>query len=138
VTTNAVDWNAKDGWVLDFNPANASPGERVNIDPELVLGTLIVTTNVPIAATGGASCSVGGDSWQYQFDFRTGSFVPNATGAVAGTKTGSVVTVGVAVIQLPSGAIKTIITGADTSKTTGGVNIGAGAGTVRRFSYRER
>jgi len=137
VTTNAVDWNAKDGWFLDFNPGNASPGERVNIDPDLVLGTLIVTTNVPVAATGGASCSVGGDSWQYQFDFRTGSFVPNANG-VAGTKTGSVVTVGVAVIQLPSGAIKTISTGADTSKTTGGVNIGAGAGTVRRFSYRER
>jgi type IV pilus assembly protein PilY1 len=80
VTTNAVDWNAKDGWFLDFNPGNASPGERVNIDPDLVLGTLIVTTNVPVAATGGASCSVGGDSWQYQFDFRTGSFVPNANG----------------------------------------------------------
>lgn len=138
VTTNAVDWNGKDGWVLDFNPGNASPGERVNIDPELVLGTLIVTTNVPIAAAGGASCSVGGDSWQYQFDFRTGSFLSTATGGVAGTKTGSVVTVGMAVIQLPSGAIKTIITGADTSKTTEGVNIGAGAGTVRRFSYRER
>jgi type IV pilus assembly protein PilY1 len=140
VSDNPVNWNASgdDGWVIDFNPGNATPGERVNIDPELVLGTLIVTTNVPVAATGGASCSIGGDSWQYQFDFRTGSFLSTATGQVAGTRTGSVVTVGVAVIQLPSGAIKTIITGADTSKTTGTVNIGAGAGTVRRFSYRER
>jgi len=49
-----------------------------------------------------------------------------------------VVTVGVAVVQLPSGAIKSIVTGADTGKTTLEVNLGAGAGIVRRFSYRER
>jgi hypothetical protein len=46
--------------------------------------------------------------------------------------------VGVAVVQLPSGAIKSIVTGADTSKSTISINLGAGAGTVRRFSYRER
>jgi len=137
VTTNAVDWNAKDGWFLDFNPGNASPGERVNIDPELVLGTLLVATNVPVAATGGASCSIGGDSWLYQFDFRTGSFISTANG-VAGTKTGSVITVGMAGIQLQSGAVKATLTDNRGNHPLEGVNIGAGAGTVRRFSYRER
>jgi len=137
---NPVDWSSSgdDGWLMDFNPGNASPGERVNIDPDLILGTLLVTTNVPIQSTGGASCSVGGDSWQYQLNFRSGSFLSTSTGQVAGQKTGSVVTVGVAVVQLPSGAIKSIVTGADTGKSTISVSIGAGAGTVRRFSYRER
>ena len=137
-TENPVDWNTKDGWVMDFNPGNTSPGERVNIDPELILGTLLVTTNVPIQSSGGASCSIGGDSWQYQLDFRSGSFLSTSTNQVAGKQTGSVVTVGVAVVQLPSGAIKSIVTGADTGKTTLEVNLGAGAGIVRRFSYRER
>jgi type IV pilus assembly protein PilY1 len=137
-TENPVDWNTKDGWVMDFNPGNSSPGERVNIDPELILGTLLVTTNVPIQSTGGASCSIGGDSWQYQLDFRSGSFLSTSTNQVAGRQTGSVVTVGVAVVQLPGGAIKSIVTGADTGKTTLEVNLGAGAGIVRRFSYRER
>ena len=135
---NPVAWTTDDGWYMDFNPGNASPGERVNVDPELILGTLLVTTNVPIQSTGGASCSIGGDSWQYQLDFRSGSFLSTSTNQVAGKQTGSVVTVGVAVVQLPDGTIKSIVTGADTGKTTMEVNLGGGAGIVRRFSYRER
>jgi type IV pilus assembly protein PilY1 len=137
---NTVNWGSTgtDGWLMEFNPAGASPGERVNVDPELILGTLLVTTNVPVASSGGASCTIGGDSWQYQLDFRSGSFLSTSTGQIAGKKTGSVVTVGVAVVQLPSGAIKSIVTGADTSKTTISVTLGASAGTVKRFSYRER
>jgi hypothetical protein len=43
-----------------------------------------------------------------------------------------------AIIQLPSGAIKDIITGADTSKTTVDVQINTAGAGVKRFSYRER
>jgi len=135
-STSPVNWNSDDGWKIDFNIGTA--GERVNIDPELILGTLVVTTNVPIAATTGAQCSVGGDSWQYQFDYKSGTYLSTAAGQVAGQKLGAVVTVGVAVVQLPSGAIKGIVTSADTSKNTIGIQLGAGAGSVRRFSYRER
>jgi type IV pilus assembly protein PilY1 len=141
ITSNAVDWNTKDGWFIDFNPSFSgvpnSPGEGVNlVDPHLVLGTLVVTTNVP--AAGGSSCSVGGSSFEYNFDFRTGQAVSTSAGGVVGRSLGGTITVGVAIVQLPSGAIKSISTGADTSKTTTSVNTSATGAAVRRFSYRIR
>jgi type IV pilus assembly protein PilY1 len=141
VTTNAVDWNTKDGWYVDFNPVFSgvqdSPGEGVNlVDPKLALGTLVVTTNVP--ASGGASCSVGGSSFDYNFDFKTGQAVSTSAGGVVGRSLGGTITVGVAIVQLPSGAIKSISTGADTSKTTSTVNTSTAGASVKRFSYRVR
>jgi type IV pilus assembly protein PilY1 len=141
ITTNPVDWNVKDGWYVDFNPSFSgvenSPGEGVNlVDPRLVLGTLVVTTNVP--AAGGDSCSVGGSSFNYNFDFKTGQAVSTSAGGVVGRSLGGTITVGVAIVQLPSGAIKAISTGADTSKTTSAVNTSSSGAAVRRFSYRVR
>ena len=144
-----MDWNTKDGWFIDFNPvlddlstpANdpspRSPGEGVNlVDPRLVNGTIFLVTNVP--ASGGAQCSVGGTSFEYQFDFRTGQAVSTSPNGVVGRSLGGTITVGVAIVQLPSGAIKSISTGADTSKTTGNVNTAAAGTSVKRFSYRVR
>jgi type IV pilus assembly protein PilY1 len=139
-----VDWTLNEGgWYLDFNPSfgtpptEASPGEGVNVvDPRLVLGTLVVTTNAP--ASGGGSCAVGGSSFFYNFDFKTGQAVSSSPNGVVGISLGSTITVGVAVVQLPSGAIKAISTGADTTKTTSGVTIGASGAAVKRFSYRLR
>jgi Tfp pilus tip-associated adhesin PilY1 len=141
ISTNPVDWNTKDGWFVDFNPSFAgvpnSPGEGVNlVDPRLVLGTLVITTNVP--ASGGSSCSVGGSSFEYNFDFKTGQAVSTSAGGVVGRSLGGTITVGVAIVQLPSGAIKSISTGADTSKTTTSVNTSSSGAAVRRFSYRVR
>ena len=138
---NAVDWTGRDGWYVDFNPVFASvqdsPGEGVNlVDPKLALGTLVVTTNVP--ATGGVSCSVGGSSFDYHFDFKTGQAVSTSAGGVGGRSLGGTITVGVAIVQLPSGAIKSISTGADTSKTTSSVNTSTAGASVKRFSYRVR
>jgi type IV pilus assembly protein PilY1 len=136
ITNNPVDWSTQDGWLVDFDPiADPSPGERVNIDPRLVLGTLKVVTNIP---AGGGACAVGGSSRVYDFDFRTGSAIATAPGGVVGSSLGGTIAVGMAIVQLPSGAIKDIITGADTSKTTVNVQLGAGGSTMRRFSYRER
>ncbi|MEA3192109.1 MAG: type pilus assembly protein PilY1 [Betaproteobacteria bacterium] len=141
ITTSTVDWNTKDGWYIDFNPSFSgvpnTPGEGVNlIDPRLVLGTLVVITNTP--ASGGSSCSVGGSSIKYEFDFKTGGAVSTSQGGVVGKSLGGTITVGVAIVQLPSGAIKAITTGADTSKTTSSVNTSATGAAVRRFSYRVR
>jgi Tfp pilus tip-associated adhesin PilY1 len=105
------------------------------VDPKLVLGTVVVTTNVPAAA--GSSCSVGGSSFEYNFDFKSGNAVSTA-GGVVGRSLGGTITVGVAIVQLPSGAIKAISTGADTSKTTSNVNTSASGAAVKRFSYRLR
>jgi type IV pilus assembly protein PilY1 len=143
LATNAttMDWATKDGWYIDFNPTfggvGDSPGEGVNlVDPKLVLGTLVVTTNAP--AQGSSSCSVGGSSYAYNFDFKTGLAVSTSAGGVVGSSLGGTITVGVAIVQLPSGAIKTINTGADTSKTTDNVNTSASGASVKRFSYRTR
>ena len=141
ISTNAVSWGAKSGWYVDFNPTFAgtpnSPGEAVNlVDPRLVLGTLVVTTNAP--TQGSSSCEVAGRSFDYNFDFRTGQAVTTSAGGVVGRSLGGTITVGVAIVQLPSGAIKSINTGADTTKTTQDVSTSAAGASVKAFSYRIR
>ena len=69
-TGAAADCARTAGWVVDL----AEAGERVNVDMKLVLGTLIVGSNVPEPV----ACSVGGHSWFNYFDFRTGLAVPGA------------------------------------------------------------
>jgi type IV pilus assembly protein PilY1 len=101
-----------------------------------VQGTVHVVTNTP--SSGGSSCSVGGSSNEYEFDYKTGFAVATSAGGVVGRSLGATITVGVAIVQLPSGAIKAISTGADTSKTTTSVNTSATGAAVRRFSYRVR
>jgi type IV pilus assembly protein PilY1 len=139
VTKNAVNWSSNDGWMLDFtafvaDPTSTAGGERVNIDPRLVLGTLVVVTNTP---AGGGSCAVGGSSRQYNFDYLTGGYIGNVQTPV-GLSLGGTIAVGMAIVQLPSNALKDIITGADTSKTTTSVPPNFGFTTLKRFSYRER
>ncbi len=132
-STPAMNWVTKKGWYVDFNPGNASPGERLNVDPQLILGTLIFATNVPA----NTACSVGGDSWLYQLDYLEGTFVTTAANAVAATKSNNA-TVGFVVVKLPSGAIKIINTESTGAKGTVGVNVGSGGAGGKRVSWRER
>jgi type IV pilus assembly protein PilY1 len=108
-TQNKVMWSAltkwtgtppapstfHDGWLVDLNPGNSSPGERVNIDPQLFLGTLAFVGNVP----NNNVCTVGGDAWVYFFDYRNGTNVSVATGGVAGSKVTGQTIVGFVVFQ---------------------------------------
>jgi type IV pilus assembly protein PilY1 len=128
VTSNTVDWSTKSGWVADFPTA----GERVNIDPQLVLGTLVVTTNTPDKD----ACTAGGTSWIYQFDSRTGSRVSSA-GLVLGELRSDTLTVGNTAIRLPDGSLKLISTGASGQKDTYALKVGAGSTVARRISWRE-
>jgi type IV pilus assembly protein PilY1 len=138
-----MNWNTNDGWFVDFNPVFSgvqdSPGEGVNlVDPRLINGTIFVTTNVPANTAGGAVCAVGGSSFQYQFDFKSGLPITTSPNGAVGWANQKSITVGVAVVQLPNGAIKAITTGADTTKTTSSVNTNASGTIVKRFSYRVR
>ncbi|MBI2295182.1 MAG: pyrrolo-quinoline quinone, partial [Betaproteobacteria bacterium] len=141
VSANPVDWSTQNGWYVDLNPLNDSPGERVNIDTQLVKGVLLVVSNEPNSD----ACSSGGDSFLYQFDYKDGGYVASAPGMVVGTKLGTALTAGFVVFRLPSGQLK--YTGIDVAgkkqtgvagkKQTGGVNPGAGGAIGKRVSWRE-
>jgi type IV pilus assembly protein PilY1 len=101
VSSNTVNWNSGNGWFIDFNPGGASPGERVTVDPQLILGTVVIPTNVPNQG----ACSLGGDSWLYQVDYATGSYLINQPGGVVGVKLQGQLVAGVTSFQLGNGTI---------------------------------
>jgi type IV pilus assembly protein PilY1 len=133
ISNNAVDWSTQNGWWVDLNPANDSPGERLNLDMQLVRGVLLAATNEP----NNDACSSGGNSFFYQFDYRSGSYLASAPGQVVGTKLGASLAAGFVVYRLPSGQLK--YTGIDITgnKTTGGVLPGPGGALGRRATWRE-
>ena len=133
VSNNPVDWSTQNGWYVDLNPANQSPGERVNVDPQLVRGVLLVPANEPNSQP----CSAGGNSYIYQFDYQTGSYVASASAQVVGTKLGSALIAGAVVFRLPSGQLKYSAIDVTGKKTVGGINPGAGGAIGKRVGWRE-
>ncbi len=129
VSGSMVDWSIHNGWYIDL----PSVGERVNIDPQLTLGTLLVTGNVP----NNNACTAGGDSWLYQFNYRNGLAVSTASGGEVGLFRPGTLTVGNAVIRLQGTTLKVITTGASGVKETRGLNVGSGATNARRIGWRE-
>jgi type IV pilus assembly protein PilY1 len=118
------------GWMVDF----PTTGERVNVDMQLVLGTLVVTTNVP---SNNNACAAGGDSWLYQFDYSSGGAVNGVANNVVATKTVGALTVGNVVVQLPGQSVKIISTESSGTKVTTGLNTNSVNPIVRRVGWRE-
>jgi type IV pilus assembly protein PilY1 len=139
LTTNAVDLNSKCGWAVDLNPGNKSIGERVTVDPTLQLGVLAVAANVPTNKV----CNVGGYSFLYFIDFRTGSTVttaPTQAGKIiAGQKVGNALAVGTNTYRLPNKKVITNVTlSTDEHPSFGNpTSPDAGGGGGRRSSWRE-
>jgi len=134
VSSNTVNWTTASGWYFDLNPGNKSPGERVNVDPQLILGTVVIPTNVP----GGGACSLGGDSWLYQVDYASGSFLSTQPGGVVANKMQGQMVAGVTSFQLGNGTIvldKIGVGGGNPSKEFGQNN--PGGSNSRRSSWRE-
>ncbi|OZA06723.1 MAG: hypothetical protein B7X95_01515 [Methylophilaceae bacterium 17-44-8] len=75
-TSETVDFGTGFGWMIDF-PA----GERVNIDPLLLNGVLLIPTTVPNST----SCLGGGYGWFNYFNYKTGG-TPNLAGGVVSEK----------------------------------------------------
>lgn len=124
-TALPVDWGTKIGWRADF-PVG---GERVSVNPQLALDTLYVGSNLPKDE----DCSVGGNSFLYQFNI--------LTGASEGIYIGNVLVQGLTLVQLTTGAnsgsIVSIITRSDGSLQTEVGDPPAVTGTLRRTSWRE-
>jgi type IV pilus assembly protein PilY1 len=133
ISNNTVTWSTQDGFVIDLNPAGDSPGERIVLDPRLELGTLVFASNVPIVG----GCIPGGDSFVYNLDFSSGSYVPGSVGNIAAVRQGAFL-VGFTPIQTTDGSIRTVNTDSSGGLGTGSVNINKNPKGISRFSYRER
>lgn len=133
ITKNPVDWSSVDGFFIDLNPGNTTPGERIVLDVRLIQGTLIFTSTIP---NQGGACVPGGNSFQYNLDFKTGGYVGNLSTVVAGINVGAFL-VGAAIEQTADSQIKALnktITGENvTTKITVDTSFQG-----KRFSYRER
>ncbi|SFC46234.1 pilus assembly protein [Massilia yuzhufengensis] len=96
-----VDLGTQAGWYVDFD---RNTGERINLDPKIVLGTLTMVTNIPSSSS---SCSVGGTANIYGLDLCTGRAVGEYAGKTLSNNAG---VVGFINITLSNGASKTIAT----------------------------
>jgi len=59
---------------MDFPNTLTEKGERVNVEMKLILGTLVVASNVPTNDV----CTVGGHSWYNYLNFSDGQAVSGA------------------------------------------------------------
>jgi type IV pilus assembly protein PilY1 len=124
----APNWSTEFGWRIDLPDS----GERVNVDPQLQLGTLVVASNVPSMDT----CTAGGYSYINFLDYATGSFIVGTSG-MASIRIGSSLTVGLNVVMLPGGKVETIVTTADNQQLTKDTPVPTTSFTGRRVSWRE-
>ena len=132
MSSNPVNWATNSGWYVDL-PDN---GERVSIDATLVLGTLVVSSNV-VNSTIADVCSVNGYSWMDQLNYKDGTSIPTAPNQAAGVKVPGSLVVGSVVVRLPSGLLKAITTTAKGDKIPYGLNISSSSVLGKRISWRE-
>ena len=114
ISNNAVDLASVPGWYMDLN---RNPGERINLDPLVVAGSVTAVSNMPSSSS---ACTVGGSSNVYQVDACTGSFVNSGSAeringevVVGQTLSATSAAVGFIMIRLPTGILKMITTTAD-------------------------
>ncbi len=128
-TSLAVSFATDYGWYVDL----LDTGERATTDPQLQLGTLGYTTDVLDAN----ACTVGGYSYQYFFDYRTGAAVSTSTTGVVGSWLGSALATRPVYVRLPNNQVVSIVRLSDGSTVIPAVPIGSSATSTRRLSWRE-
>jgi len=128
-TSNAVNFATDSGWFIDL----LDSGERANTDPTLALGTLGFTTNVPETS----ACTIGGYSYRYFLDYRTGAPVSTSPTAVVGAKLGNALATRPVYVRLPNNTVVELTRTSDGTTVTSDVPIGSGGSVTRRSSWRE-
>jgi type IV pilus assembly protein PilY1 len=124
-----VNWATQKGWFVTI-----PRGERITIEPRLQLGTVSFVSNKPTDDY----CSLGGSSWLYALDYRTGGAITTQPSNVVGMSVdGKTIGTGLTIVRLPNGLLIAIVNTPDGTRTLNLPNGGAGAGTVRRVGYRE-
>jgi type IV pilus assembly protein PilY1 len=128
--TTTVDWTNQLGWRVDLPQS----GERVNIDPILAQGNLLVASNIPDTD----ACNAGGESFFYAFQYDNPRAPTNTlNGTQLGVRIGSAVAVGLTAIKLPSGVVKALLPLADTTIQTQGPAGLPPLTTPRRVGWRQ-
>jgi type IV pilus assembly protein PilY1 len=128
-SSNAVDWATNKGWFVDLPQS----GERVNVDPSLQVGTLIISSNVPTTS----SCNAGGFGYLNFFDYSKGTFVTSSANNAASFKIPSSLVVGTNTVKLPGNKLVTIATTADNTQLTFDTPAGLSPLGGKRVSWRE-
>ncbi|MEO8133807.1 MAG: PilC/PilY family type IV pilus protein, partial [Betaproteobacteria bacterium] len=128
-TSNAVDLTTKNGWRADL----PDTGERVNVDPKLQLGTLIVGSNIPNST----ACTSGGTSYLNFLDYKTGGYIQSSGNTLAGVLVGNSLVVGISIVRLPNNKTVAIVTTSDNKYPNLAPPFSSPSPTGRRSSWRE-
>jgi len=124
-----VDWAVNNGWYL-----NTPVGERMNVDPRLQLGTFVIVANQPNEDY----CTVGGVSWLYTVDYKSGGPVVTQRDMAVGEPVGNSIATGLTLIRLPTNKLIAVVTQADTTVRAMEVPAAPGvAGEARRVGWSE-
>jgi len=128
----SVDFTTMNGWYADLPES----GERMNTDPDLQLGTLAFTSNIPSSSD---ACSVGGSSYINFVDYRTGLTVPGATqvGLLLTNGTTTALATAPTLVRLPNGKVIGITNLSDGSTVTTNTPVNPTNMRTRRISWRE-
>lgn len=139
----AIDCSSTSGWFIDLPDG----GERVNVDMQTVLGTLVFASNVP----SNTICVAGGYAWLNYVNLINGEAVAGTDGVVSVPFFENTVVVGLGLIGIGGGngtgtgngtggkgsGIVAIGTGADGSIKGGNVPIANPPPVGKRISWRE-
>lgn len=133
IAGDTLDWSSDKGWYVDLNPANASAGERVNVDMDLQLGVLKAVGNVP----SNNACGQGGSAWLYLMDLGSGLALPR-TNSVTSLFTATALLTGIRTLRLTSGITSTL-TSDSAGLVRGNLDESGPASSrrVRRMGWRE-
>lgn len=128
-TGGATNCALSTGWVVDLPETS----ERVNVDPFIVLGTVVFDSNVP----SNSACEAGGHSWINYVNLLTGGTVSTSSTGIASEYLNNSLSVGIGFIMLPDGRVIGTSVGADTSVTNTQIPVQPLSPMGRRVSWRE-
>jgi type IV pilus assembly protein PilY1 len=128
-TPQPVNLATDGGWYVDL-PIQR---ERVNTDPQLALGTLVVNSNV---IESGNICKVGGSSWANFLDYASGAPISTAKG-VASVSLGNAIATRPALIKLPNNRVISISRLSDNRTVSTPTPVEPAPSATRRLSWRD-
>jgi type IV pilus assembly protein PilY1 len=128
-TPNPVNLSVDGGWYVDLPESH----ERVNTDPQLALGTLVVNSNV---IESGNVCKVGGSSYANFLDYRTGAPISVSKGVVS-VSLGDAIATRPALVKLPNNKVISVSRLSDNRTVATPTPVEPSLSTTRRLSWRD-